>query len=95
MKPMGAPEDERVLDPISVRARGGEAGWWGEGLAVREITEPPGAAAPRHLHHMEDEGSRSWRATRPSTSAARRSPRRRATSSGREQYPPFHRAAGA
>lgn len=47
----------------------GEARWWGEGLAVikatgadtggqmaiLEITEPPGAVAPRHVHHKEDE----------------------------------------
>jgi quercetin dioxygenase-like cupin family protein len=64
------PEHEGVLDPISVPAGGGEARWWGEGLAVikatgadtggrmaiLEITEPPGAEAPRHVHHKEDEG---------------------------------------
>jgi quercetin dioxygenase-like cupin family protein len=58
-----------VLDPISVPADGGEARWWGEGLAVIkatgadtgrqmaiiEITEPPGAEAPMHVHHREDE----------------------------------------
>ena len=58
-----------VLDPISVPADGGEARWWGEGLAVIkatgadtggqmaiiEITEPPGAEAPLHVHHKEDE----------------------------------------
>jgi quercetin dioxygenase-like cupin family protein len=47
----------------------GEARWWGEGLAVIkatgadtegrmaiiEVTEPPGAEAPLHVHHKEDE----------------------------------------
>jgi quercetin dioxygenase-like cupin family protein len=70
MKTVRAPADERGLDPISVPAAGGEARWWGEGLAVIkatgadtggriaiiEITEPPGAEAPRHVHHNEDEG---------------------------------------
>jgi SAM-dependent methyltransferase/quercetin dioxygenase-like cupin family protein len=70
MKTVRAPADERVLDPISVPAGGGEARWWGETLAVikatgadtrgqvaiLEITEPPGAEAPRHVHHREDEG---------------------------------------
>ena len=55
--------------PFSVPVDGGEARWWGEGLAVikatgadtggqmaiLEITEPPGALAPRHVHHREDE----------------------------------------
>jgi quercetin dioxygenase-like cupin family protein len=70
MTTMRAPEYEHVLDPISVPAAGGEARWWGEGLAVIkatgadtggqiaiiEISEPPGAEAPRHVHHKEDEG---------------------------------------
>ena len=70
MKSTRASEDERVLEPISVPARAGEARWWGEGLAVikatgadpggqiaiLEITEPPGAEAPRHVHRCEDEG---------------------------------------
>ena len=29
-----APENEGVLAPLSVPAQGGEARWWGEGLAV-------------------------------------------------------------
>jgi quercetin dioxygenase-like cupin family protein len=55
--------------PVSIPASAGEALWWGEGLAVIkatgadtagqmaiiEITEPPGAVAPRHVHHNEDE----------------------------------------
>jgi quercetin dioxygenase-like cupin family protein len=70
MKTVRAPADERGLDPIVVPADGGEARWWGGGLAVIkatgvdtggqiaivEITEPPGAEAPRHVHHKEDEG---------------------------------------
>jgi quercetin dioxygenase-like cupin family protein len=70
MKTVRAPAGERGLEPISVPAGGGEARWWGEGLAVikatgadtggqlaiLEITEPPGAEAPRHVHHKEDEG---------------------------------------
>ena len=70
MKPMRAPEGRAVLHPISIPTGGGEARWWGEGLAVikttgadtggqmaiLEITEPPGAEAPRHVHHREDEG---------------------------------------
>jgi quercetin dioxygenase-like cupin family protein len=65
-----APENDGVLAPLSVPAAGGEARWWGEGLAVIkatgadtggriamiEVTEPPGAVAPRHVHHKEDEG---------------------------------------
>jgi quercetin dioxygenase-like cupin family protein len=70
MKTVRAPANKRGLDPIAVPADGGEARWWGEGLAVIkatgadtggqiaiiEITEPPGAEAPRHVHHKEDEG---------------------------------------
>jgi quercetin dioxygenase-like cupin family protein len=66
---MQPPERERVLDPVSVPSDDGEARWWGEGLAVikatgadtggqmaiLEVTEPPGAEAPRHVHHKEDE----------------------------------------
>jgi quercetin dioxygenase-like cupin family protein len=65
-----APEHEHVRDPVFVPVGGGEARWWGEGLAVikatgadtggrmalLDITEPPGAEAPRHVHHKEDEG---------------------------------------
>src|SRR5688500_2319099 len=62
-------QKDAVLDPISVAADGGEARWWGEGLAVIkatgadtggqmaiiEVTEPPSAVAPLHVHHREDE----------------------------------------
>lgn len=70
MSRMVVPEHERVLAPLSVPVQAGEARWWGEGLAVIkatgadtggriaiiEVTEPPGAVAPRHVHHKEDEG---------------------------------------
>lgn len=59
-----------TLAPLAVGADGGEARWWGEGLAVIkataadtggqmtivEVTEPPGAEAPLHVHRREDEG---------------------------------------
>ena len=70
MSRMSTPDNEAVLAPLSVPADGGEARWWSEGLAVIkatgadtggriaiiEITEPPGAVAPKHVHHNEDEG---------------------------------------
>ncbi|MDQ3933878.1 MAG: cupin domain-containing protein [Actinomycetota bacterium] len=57
------------LAPLAVSAGEGEARWWSAGLAVikataadtggrmtiLEITEPPGNAAPLHVHHTEDE----------------------------------------
>ena len=60
----------QVLKPLAVARDEGEALWWLGGLAVIkataadtggqmsivEITEPPGAVAPLHVHHMEDEG---------------------------------------
>ncbi len=62
-------ERDELLSPVSIPAGGGEARWWGEGLAVIkvtgadtrgqmaiiEVTEPPGAEAPLHVHHNEDE----------------------------------------
>jgi quercetin dioxygenase-like cupin family protein len=53
--------------PMTTEA--GEARWWADGLAVIkltaedssgvlsiiEVTEPPNAAAPLHVHHAEDE----------------------------------------
>ena len=58
-----------LLDPIAVRQDEGEARWWFAALAVIkataadtggqmtiiEMTEPPGAEAPLHVHHREDE----------------------------------------
>ncbi len=57
------------LAPAAVASDDGEALWWGGGLAVvkagaadtgglmtiLEITEPPDAEAPLHVHHNEDE----------------------------------------
>ena len=57
------------LDPVAVRSDEGEARWWFAGLAVIkatgadtggqmtivEMTEPPNAEAPLHVHHREDE----------------------------------------
>jgi quercetin dioxygenase-like cupin family protein len=57
------------LMPIAVGAGEGEARWWFGGLAeikataaetggrmsIVEVTEPPGAEAPLHVHHREDE----------------------------------------
>ena len=58
-----------LLEPLAVPADEGEALWWFGSLAeikvtaeqtgglmsIVEITEPPGAAAPLHVHHREDE----------------------------------------
>lgn len=58
-----------TLDPVAVSRDGGEARWWFGSLAVTkltaaqtdglmsivEVTEPPGAEAPLHVHHREDE----------------------------------------
>ncbi len=55
--------------PVAVRASEGEARWWfaalavikataadtGGRLTIVEVTEPPGAMAPLHVHHSEDE----------------------------------------
>ncbi len=57
------------LDPVAIATDEGEARWWFAGLAVIkataadtggqmaivEMTEPPGAEAPLHVHHREDE----------------------------------------
>jgi quercetin dioxygenase-like cupin family protein len=54
---------------VAVGADEGEARWWFEGLAIIkataadtagqltivEVTEPPGAQTPLHVHHREDE----------------------------------------
>jgi quercetin dioxygenase-like cupin family protein len=58
------------LQPMAVGKDEGDARWWFGGLAVIkataadtggqmaiiEVTEPPGAEAPLHVHHREDEG---------------------------------------
>jgi quercetin dioxygenase-like cupin family protein len=60
----------QMLQPIAVATDAGEARWWFASLAVIkasavdtagqvtivEVTEPPGAEAPLHVHHREDEG---------------------------------------
>lgn len=57
------------LSPVAVGANEGDAHWWfgslavirltaeqtGGLLSIVEITEPPGAEAPLHVHHHEDE----------------------------------------
>ena len=63
-------EQAQALNPVAVRSGAGEARWWFASLAeikataadtggrmtIVEITEPPGAEAPLHVHHREDEG---------------------------------------
>jgi quercetin dioxygenase-like cupin family protein len=58
-----------TLEPAAVRSAEGDARWWFGALAVIkataadtggqftivEMTEPPGAEAPLHVHHREDE----------------------------------------
>ena len=60
----------QTLRPVAVGAAEGEARWWfgslavikataadtGGQMSIIEITEPPGAQAPWHVHHREDEG---------------------------------------
>jgi quercetin dioxygenase-like cupin family protein len=60
---------EPTLEPMAVRSDAGEARWWFAALAVIratgadtggkmtivEMNEPPGAQAPLHVHHREDE----------------------------------------
>jgi quercetin dioxygenase-like cupin family protein len=59
----------RELQPHAVRAQEGEARWWfaalavikataadtGGAMTIVEVTEPPGAQAPPHVHFREDE----------------------------------------
>ena len=61
---------ETQLAPMKVRAGEGEARWWfgalaeikataadtGGQMTIVEVTEHPGAEAPLHVHHREDEG---------------------------------------
>ncbi|WP_372789796.1 cupin domain-containing protein [Paraconexibacter sp.] len=60
---------QQPLDPVAMPREEGEARWWlgclavtklaaadtGGAMSIVEITEPPGAEAPRHVHHLEDE----------------------------------------
>jgi mannose-6-phosphate isomerase-like protein (cupin superfamily) len=63
-------QDTQVLTPMVTPTGEGEARWWfaclveikvtadqtGGLLSILEITEPPNAAGPLHVHHREDEG---------------------------------------
>ena len=63
-------ENAQVLAPAATRSGEGEALWWfgalaeikvtaeetGGLLSILEITEPPNAAGPLHVHYREDEG---------------------------------------
>jgi quercetin dioxygenase-like cupin family protein len=58
-----------TLKPLAVASDAGEARWWfgslavikataeqtGGQMTVIEVTEPPGAEAPLHVHHRDDE----------------------------------------
>ena len=60
----------QLLKPVAVAREAGEARWWlgslavikataadtGGQMTIVEITEAPGAEAPLHVHHREDEG---------------------------------------
>ena len=60
----------RELRPMTVATNEGDARWWfnslavikataadtGGQMAIIEVTEPPDAEAPLHVHHREDEG---------------------------------------
>jgi quercetin dioxygenase-like cupin family protein len=60
----------QAVAPVTVRADEGEARWWfgalavikataadtGGRISIVEVSEPPGAEAPLHVHHREDEG---------------------------------------
>ena len=62
-------ETTTTLEPLAVSSGGGEARWWlgalavikataadtGGRMTIVEMTEPPGAEAPLHVHHREDE----------------------------------------
>jgi quercetin dioxygenase-like cupin family protein len=63
-------QDTQMLHPMATRHGEGEARWWfaalaeikvtaeqtGGLLSIVEVTEPPNAAGPLHVHHREDEG---------------------------------------
>jgi quercetin dioxygenase-like cupin family protein len=60
----------QALEPVAVRKNEGEARWWfgalaeikataadtGGQMTIVEVTEHPGAEAPLHVHHRDDEG---------------------------------------
>jgi quercetin dioxygenase-like cupin family protein len=59
-----------TLEPLTIRNDQGEARWWfgalaeikataadtGGQMTIVEVTEHPGAEAPLHVHHRDDEG---------------------------------------
>ena len=63
-------QDTKLLEPMATPKGEGEARWWfaalaeikvtaeqtGGLLSIVEVTEPPNAAGPLHVHHREDEG---------------------------------------
>ena len=63
-------QQAQALKPIAVRKNEGEARWWfgalaefkataadtGGQMTIVEVTEHPGAEAPLHVHHRDDEG---------------------------------------
>ncbi len=63
-------QQAEALTPAAVRTHEGEARWWfgalaeikataadtGGQMTILEVTEPPGAEAPLHVHHRDDEG---------------------------------------
>lgn len=60
----------QTLEPVAIRKDDGEARWWfgalavikataadtGGQISIVEVTEHPGAEAPLHVHHRDDEG---------------------------------------
>jgi quercetin dioxygenase-like cupin family protein len=62
--------EAQALEPLAVRKNEGEARWWfgslaeikataadtGGQMTIVEVTEHPGAEAPLHVHHRDDEG---------------------------------------
>jgi quercetin dioxygenase-like cupin family protein len=62
-------DDTQILAPAATRRDEGEARWWfgalaeirltadqtGGALSIVEVTEPPNAEAPLHVHHNDDE----------------------------------------
>lgn len=66
----GQTGEAQTLKPMAVRSDEGEARWWfgalaeikataadtGGQLTIIEVTEHPGAEAPLHVHHRDDEG---------------------------------------
>jgi quercetin dioxygenase-like cupin family protein len=63
-------QGDTALEPMAVRRGEGEARWWfgalaefkataadtGGRMTIVEVTEHPGAEAPLHVHHRDDEG---------------------------------------